>query len=80
MRVLHKNLVRAVLKAGFKIDEWKDHNHYRVINGDLVVSWIKQDDYAVAVHCGRLSDPKDSQTDYFPGYTPRTIKNALEHL
>jgi len=82
-------LTSRIKKAGFEIEIETPRTHaegvtpsnlHRAVSGDAVVTWYEQGASAVCLHCGRISQPGDSMTDYFPGYFPRTIKGAIEHL
>ncbi len=76
------SLRSRIEKAGFTIEdtERKFDTAHRAVSGDCVVTWYQQDERVQCLHCGRTSQPGDSMTDYFPGFFPRTIKGAVEHL
>lgn len=62
------------------LDTERNPSTFRVVNGEQVVTWHKQGEKAVCVHCTRLNDGRDSMTDYFPGTYAKTIKAAVAHL
>jgi hypothetical protein len=75
----HSNLLRAVQQAGFQVIS-HDHHHYESTNGNQLLEWIEKEGEANCVRCGHVNDPRDIMTDYFPGWKPKTIKQAVSHL
>jgi hypothetical protein len=76
----NKSLISALTRSGFFTDINKDGNRYRVVKGDKILTWVTQGTRALTVHCGKLSDPRDSRVDYFPGHYAQTIKEAIAYL
>jgi hypothetical protein len=74
----HKSLVKALASAGLTAEG--GDGSFQAINGDMIVKWSKQDDDAVCLVKGRVSNPGDVQTDYFPYFSIHTIREAIEHL
>ena len=73
----NKTLTNALNKAGLNVIAIEEGRQYKAIKGDKFVSWIVQNDSALCVNCGRLSDPSDSMIDYFPGFYAHSIKQAV---
>lgn len=75
----NKSLVRALEKEGLKVEK-DGPARLCAIKGTKIVSWVDQEGKAINIHCTRLNDGRDSQTDYFPGYYVKTIKRVIKHL
>lgn len=76
----NKRLISAITKAGFTVEQIPNSNRFRAVNGDLIVAWTQQGEHAICVHCGNISDPRDSRFDHFPGYYAQTIRSAVRYL
>lgn len=77
--MLHKNLKRALEKKGYTIK--KNDIFYSTTNKNNVISWHAREEEenpsAKIVHIQRLTNKSDCQSDYFPGFFCRTIKDAV---
>jgi len=57
-----------------------ERNHYTIIHDGKIMSFYDQQGRATALHIKGVHEKSDIQSDYFPGFFPRTLVSALYYL
>jgi len=86
-------LIKALEKAGLRVENVKrsfyDHftsdykesrNEYFCKNDKNKVHWYDQDGSAICVQIMGIKQNNDSQSDYFPGYFCKSIKQVVNGM
>lgn len=74
-----KRLIKAIEKAGLKVEVVKGNIHY-IQGKNHHGEFVNQDGTAVCVNTCPNGDKSDSMTDYFPQRFHKTIKTFIERL
>jgi hypothetical protein len=77
-----KSLIRALEKAGFKLEQ-NCYGQYYCYSETHCCSFYKNggdSDYAVCVNVRRKDDHHDANSDYSAGFYAKTIKRVIEFM
>ena len=73
------SVLKAFAKIGYQpITDGK--RRYSFVNEKHEVYFINQEGEATCLHVRRLEDESDVMTDYFAGWFPHSLKNAIAYF